>query len=62
MVLDKMGIDNETIDIEGFRPEIKKAKIIYFAKASLTSDILLSKIGMAITVLRRKMIKDDYSK
>ena len=61
MALDKLGIDNETINIEGFRSEIKKAKIMYFAKASLTSDILLSKIGMAKTVARRKLIKDEYS-
>ena len=61
MALDKLGIENETINIEGFRGEIKKAKIKYFAKASLTSDILLSKIGMATTVLRRKLIKDDYA-
>ena len=61
MALEKLGIENETIDIEGFRSEIKKAKIKYFAKASLTSDILLSKMGMAMTVLRKKVIKDEYS-
>ena len=61
MALDKLNIDNETVNIDGVRGEIKKAKIKYFVKASLTSDILLSKIGRAITVLRRKVIKDDYS-
>ena len=47
MALDKMGYENETIDISGFNHEIRKAKMKYFAKASLTSDILLSKMGMA---------------
>ena len=47
MALDKLGYENETIDISGFNGEIKKAKLLYFAKASLTSDILLSKLGMA---------------
>lgn len=61
MALDKLGIENETINIEGFRSEIKKSKIKYFVKASLTSDILASKFGMAKTVARRKLIKDDYS-
>ena len=47
MALDKLGYENETIDISGFNGEIKKVKLLYFAKASLTSDILLSKLGMA---------------
>ena len=51
MALDKLGYENETIDISGFNGEIKKAKLLYFAKASLTSDILLSKLGMAKNVL-----------
>jgi len=46
MALDKLDYENETIDIAGFNHEIKKAKILYFAKASLTSDILISKLGM----------------
>lgn len=62
MALDKLGYENETIDISGFNKEIKKAKILYFAKASLTSDILLSKIGMAKNVLNKKFLKNDYSK
>lgn len=61
MALKKLNIDNETINIEGFRHEIKKSKIKYFARAAVTSDILLSKKGMVKNVLRRKVIKDDYS-
>lgn len=60
MTLDKLGYENETIDISGFNGEIKKAKMLYFAKASLTSDILLSKLGMATNVLRRKLSKGAY--
>lgn len=60
MALDKLGYENETIDISGFNGEIKKAKMLYFAKASLTSDILLSKLGMATNVLRRKLSKGIY--
>lgn len=60
MALDKLGYENETIDISGFNGEIKKAKILYFAKASLTSDILISKLGMATNVLRRKLSKGAY--
>lgn len=56
----ELGYENETIDISGFNGEIKKAKMLYFAKVSLTSDILLSKLGMATNVLRRKLSKGTY--
>ena len=62
MVLDKLGYENETIDISGFNREIKKAKMKYFIKASLTSDILLSKFGMAKNVFKKKLFNDEYSK
>mgnify|MGYP000709249250 CR=1 FL=1 len=55
MALDKLGYENETIDISGFNGEIKKAKLLYFAKASLTSDILLSKLGMARNLLKKSI-------
>lgn len=58
--LDKLGYENETIDISGFYREIKKSKMIYFAKASLTSDILFSKIGMLKNVIRRKISRGVY--
>jgi len=60
MALDRLGYENETIDISGFRGEIKKAKIKYFIKASLTSDILLNKIGMAKNVMIKKFLKNEY--
>lgn len=61
MALDKMGYENETINISGFNHEIKKAKMLYFAKASLTSDILLSKLGMAKNVLIKKFSRNQYA-
>lgn len=60
MALDKLNYENETVDISGFNHEIKKAKLLYFAKASLTSDILLSKLGMAKNVLIKKFSKNEY--
>ena len=62
MALDKLGYDNETIDITGFNREIRNEKLKYFIKASLTSDILLSKMGMAKNVLIKKFSKTDYAK
>lgn len=62
MVLDKLGYENETIDISGFDGEIKKAKILYFIKASLTSDILITKIGRAKDAVVRKLKKNNYTR
>jgi len=62
MVLDKLGYDNETINISGIRKELRKRKIRYFIKASLTSGILLSKIGRAKNVVVRKFKKTEYVK
>lgn len=61
MALDKLGYENETIDISGFNYEIKKAKLWYFVKASLTSDILFVKIGMAKNVFIKKFFKNEYA-
>lgn len=60
MALDRLGYENETICIDGLNKEIRLAKLRYFAKASLTSDILLSKAGMAMARMRRKFTRGDY--
>lgn len=61
MALEKLGYENETIDISGFRREIQKAKLLYFAKASLTSGILLTKIGRAKDAIVRKLSQNVYT-
>lgn len=60
MALDKLGYKNETINISGFNTEIRKAKMLYFAKASLTSDFLFSKMGMVKNVLIKKLLNNNY--
>ena len=61
MALDELGYDKETICIDGLNREIRTAKIRYFARASLTSDILLSKAGMAMARMRRKLSRGTYT-
>lgn len=61
LALDKLEYENETIDITGFNGEIKKAKLKYFIKASLTSGILLTKIGRAKDTVVRKLSKSEYT-
>lgn len=43
--LDELNIDNETINIEGFRKEIKKKKLRYFARNVLSKDVVQDKLG-----------------
>lgn len=61
MALDKLGFENETINISGFNGEIKKAKVKYFIKASFTSDILFSKMGMAKNTILKRFAKNEYA-
>lgn len=61
MALDLLGYENETINVSGLNREIKRAKILYFAKASLTSDILLYKAGMVRNLLIRRFSHNLYS-
>lgn len=61
MALDKLGYENETIDISGFNGEIRKAKLLYFAKASLTSGIFLTKLGRAKSTIAQKLRKTEYT-
>lgn len=62
MALDRLNIENETICIDGLNREIRRAKALYFAKASLTSDILRAKAGRALAQVRVGMGKGDYSR
>lgn len=62
MALDELGYDNETIRVDGLNREIRSAKIRYFVKASLSSDILLSKAGMAAARIRRRLSRGTYTK
>lgn len=61
LVLDRLGYENETIDISGFHGEIRRAKMMYFAKASLSSGILLTKIGRAKDAVIRKVSRNAYT-
>lgn len=62
MALDKLGYDNETIDISGFEKEIKRAKVYYFVKSSFTSGIILTKFGRIKGMIIRNIKKNEYTK
>lgn len=61
MALDKLGYENETIDVSGFYKEIKRAKILYFIKAALTSNFLITKFGRVKNIVVRKLKRNNYT-
>lgn len=60
--LEKLGFENETIDISGFNHDIRKKKIKYFIKASFTSKILFTKLGRLRGVVIQRLKKNEYTK
>lgn len=62
MVLDKLGYENETIDITNINKELKISKLMYFIKASLTSRIFFTKFGMVKNIIKKKISNNEYSK
>lgn len=62
MALDKLGYQNETINILGLQKEINKAKLLYFFKASLSSGILFTKIGRAKDFVVRRFMNNEYTR
>lgn len=60
--LDKLGYQNETVNISEFEKELSRAKTAYFIKAALSSDILIQKLGMSKSAIRRKLRIGSYSK
>lgn len=62
MALDKLGFENETIDISGFSKEIRTAKLKFFVKESLTSSFLITKLGRVKSSVSKRFLKNDYTK
>lgn len=60
-VLDKLGIDNETINVEGFISEFRKAQYSYILRSGFTSDIFRDRFGKAKNLLMKKLIKNKYT-
>lgn len=59
-ILDDLGYENENINIDGLKPEINKAKAAYFAKAALTSDIFIYKVGKVLNKIRIKIGSKEF--
>lgn len=58
MIFDKLGIENETIRIDGLKTEINKAKYSYFLKKIFDINTILDKMATVRKVWAKKMNKE----
>ena len=61
-VLDKLNIENETINVSGFLGEFRKAQYLYILKSGLNSDIFKDRFGKAKNLIAKKILKNDYTR
>ncbi len=59
-VLDKLGVENKTINVTGFIKEIRKRQILYILKEGISSDIFKDKLGKAKRLIIKKVVKSSY--
>lgn len=61
-LLDKLHIENETINVSGFLGEFRKAQYSYILKSGINSDIFRDRLGKAKNVLIKKFLRNDYTR
>ena len=61
-VLDKFKIENETINVDGFIKQFRKAQYSYIIHSGFTSDIFRDRLGKAKNVLIKKFVRNDYTR
>ncbi len=59
--LDKLGIENETINVSGFIKELRRAQYLYIIKSGLNSNIFRDKFGKAKNVLTKAILHNRYT-
>lgn len=60
--LSNLGFENETINVSGFLPELRKKQYGYILKSGISSDIFRSRIKRGIALVRKKFLKTEYEK
>ena len=61
-LLDKQGLENETINVSGFIGQFRKAQYSYIVKSGIGSGIFKDRLGKAKNLLVKKFIKNDYTR
>lgn len=54
-ILNFMGIPNETVNIDGFKQEIRKTKIKYFLSRITSKDVVMDKLGYVRLAVKKKL-------
>ncbi len=60
--LNRLSVDNETINVDGFISRLRSAQYKYILKSGIRSDIFKDRAGKAKNVLVKKFIKNKYTK
>jgi len=60
LIFDKLGVSNETINIDGFRNEINRAKYKYFLKHLLDINVIKEKFGFVNHKLAKHLKGEKY--
>lgn len=61
-LLDKLQVDNETINVTGFLGQFRKAQYSYIIKSGIGSGILKDRMGKAKNLLVKKYLKNEYTR
>lgn len=61
-ILDKLNINNETINVDGFIKQFRKAQYSYIICSGVTSDIFKDRLGKAKNVLIKKIVRNEYTR
>ncbi len=61
-ILNKIGIENETINVSGFIRKFRKDQYIYILKSGITSEIFRDRLGKAKNLIVKKFLNNSYTK
>ena len=60
--LANLGYQNETINVSGFLPGLRKKQYGYILKSGISSDIFRSRVTRGIALIRKKIMKTSYDR
>ncbi|MBE5851205.1 MAG: polysaccharide pyruvyl transferase family protein [Lachnospiraceae bacterium] len=62
MILDKMNIENETINVSGFIKQLRKKQYSYILYSGFKSGLLKDRFWKATDFIVKKLVKNEYSR
>lgn len=61
-VLDKLNVENETVNVTGFLKDLRRSQYLYILKSGITSDIFRTRLGKAKNLLEKRFLSNEYTK